>query len=62
MTAVKYTYENATDKQIAYATNLAANAGYSHLSYAIKDCFGKNPIGGIKRGQVSTLIEWLKAR
>jgi hypothetical protein len=60
--SVKHSYEAPTAAQIKFAIDLAASAGYRHLNDAAKDCFGKNPIGGVKRGQMSTLIEWLKAK
>lgn len=61
-TAVKHTYDAPTPKQIAYAEALAAAAGYRFLNDAVKDCFGKNPVGGIKREKMSQLITFLQAR
>lgn len=61
MPAVTHTYSPATPAQISYATTLAAQKGFRHLSQAEKACFGKSKIGGLKRGDVSRLIDWLKA-
>lgn len=50
-----------TEKQLAYASILAARKGYSHISRAYKACFGKNKIGGFNRAETSKLIDWLLA-
>jgi hypothetical protein len=59
-TAVKHDYAPATEAQENYAKQLAARAGYRFLSEAAKACFGRSSVGGIKRAEMSRLIEWLK--
>jgi hypothetical protein len=59
---VTNTFAAPTDKQIAYATALAAAKGYRFLSQAEKACFGKCRVGGMNREQVSRLIDWLRQR
>jgi hypothetical protein len=61
-TQVRYDFEAPTEAQEKFATELAARAGYRFLSDAAKDCFGRRRVGGLKRGDMSTLIEWLKAK
>ena len=60
MTTVTHTYSPATPAQIDYATKLAAQKGYRYLSQAEKACFGRSKVGGLKRADVSRLIDWLK--
>lgn len=60
MTTVTKTHDGATEKQIQFAESLARKAGYRFLADAEKACFGKRKIGGLKRGDVSRLIDWLK--
>ena len=62
MPTVTNTYAATTDKQVAYAEALARKAGYSYLSQAEKACFGRHKVGGLKREQMSRLIEWLKQK
>lgn len=59
---VQNTYDRPTDKQTAYAESLARKAGYGHLSRAVKDCFGKQPVGGLNRAAMSELINWLQGK
>lgn len=59
---VKNTHASSTDKQVKYAESLAARKGFKYLSQAEKACFGKNKIGGMDRGRMSQLIEWLLAQ
>lgn len=61
MRTVKYTHDRPTEKQISFATALAAKKGYRFLSDAEKACFGKRKIGGINRAEMSRLIDWLNA-
>ncbi len=62
MSQVKNTHASVTDKQIAFATSLANRKGYRFLSDAEKACFGKCKIGGLDRGRMSQLIDWLMAK
>ena len=56
---VTNTYGEATEKQVKYATALATKKGYRFLADAEKACFGKRKIGGLKRADMSALIEFL---
>lgn len=60
MTKVKNTYEAATEKQKKFAEFLAKKKGFRFLSESEKACFGKTKIGGLKRGDMSILIDFLK--
>lgn len=62
MSTVKHNFAQSTDKQLDYAKALAPKAGYRFLADAEKDCFGKRKIGGLARGDLSKLIDFLKAK
>jgi hypothetical protein len=59
---VRHDYAPATSSQRAYAERLAKQAGYDYLSQAEKACFGRQKVGGLKRGDMSRLIDWLQSR
>lgn len=59
---VTHTHVAATEKQVAYAESLARKSGFRFLSDAEKACFGKRKVGGLKRADMSRLIDWLAAR
>jgi len=53
----------ATEKQMAYIAILTAKAGLgNYASQGIKHVLGKNPIGGLSKGQASRIIEALKQK
>jgi len=59
----KNRYAAPTDKQFAYAESLARKGGYRFgVADARKAMRGKNPVGSIKRSELSELIDWLKNR
>lgn len=60
---VTHTHAKPTEKQLAYIESLSARAGYRYSGNAVKDCFGKNPVGGLRsRGMASELIDFLKSK
>lgn len=59
-TTVKYRYDSPTPKQLAYAESLAHKAGYRGINDARRAKCGKSPVGDIKRGALSDLIDWLQ--
>ena len=52
----------ATAAQMSYANSLAQQAGYTSAQSARWEWEGKKPYGKLYRGQMSELIDWLKAQ
>lgn len=61
MTTVKHSYDAPTEKQLAFAENLAKKAGFRFgVSEAMKAMRGKAKIGAYNRAEMSELIDWLQ--